>query len=88
MIYFTCRHCNAHLQIGDEWAGRLGRCPYCGKDSPAPRGTMPVYRRSSRLGILARFCAWPVIALTSWAYFFESWTMFWGGGVFLAAIIL
>lgn len=72
-IGFVCSGCGAQLNIGREWAGKLGNCPYCGVNSPVPVTNTPVPagpRRSSKLGILARLVAWPVIGLTGWIILF------------------
>jgi len=68
MIQFKCGGCHANLQIGDEWAGKLGNCCYCGVNSPVPGNSpAPSYpKRSSRIKIIARFIAWPLAVLTFW----------------------
>jgi hypothetical protein len=73
MVFFKCVGCGARLQIGDEWASKLGNCCYCGVNSPVPGMNMPVPnhpKRSSRVGIIARMVAWPVTVLGFWASMF------------------
>jgi len=50
MINFSCAQCGKHFQVGDELAGRMGKCKSCGAlifvPAPAapagrPHGTMP-----------------------------------------------
>jgi hypothetical protein len=72
MISFNCNGCGARLQIGEEWAGKLGNCPYCQTISPVPglQQQTNYPKRSSKLGILARLVAWPVIGITGWIILF------------------
>jgi hypothetical protein len=73
MIFFNCVGCGKRLQIDDEWAGKLGRCCFCGVNSPVPGTNMPVLdypKRSSRVGIIARMTAYPVAVLGFWVSVF------------------
>jgi hypothetical protein len=74
MVNFICCGCGAELQIGDEWAGKLGRCPHCSANSRIPGSP----KRTSKLDILARFFAWPVTVLGFWTIFL-GWPIFLGG---------
>jgi DNA-directed RNA polymerase subunit RPC12/RpoP len=65
MITFVCDGCGAELQIGDQWAGKLGRCPHCGTNSRVPGNP----KRTSKLVILARIVALPFAVLAFWAFF-------------------
>ena len=79
MIGFVCCGCGANLEIGDEWSGRLGRCPHCRATTRLPGNP----RRTSKLTILARFFAYPVAMLSFWT-FFLGWPIFLGGIVAVA----
>jgi len=74
MIQFNCNGCHKSLQIGDEWAGKFGRCCHCGVNSPVPGGntSAPIGpKRTPRSKIIARFVAWPVAVLTFWVIVFN-----------------
>jgi fatty acid desaturase len=79
MIGFVCCGCGAELQIGDEWRGKLGRCPHCRATTRLPGNP----KRTSKLTILARFFAWPVVVLSFWT-FFLGWPVFLGGMIAVA----
>jgi hypothetical protein len=83
MIGFTCCGCGADLRIGDEWSGKLGRCPHCRATTRLP-GSITRYPRWK---IVARFCSWPVILLGFWT-FFLGWPLFLGGAIALAFFLL
>ena len=90
MIFFKCVGCGAALQTGDEWAGKTARCPYCQAISPVPCPQLQPAnypKRTSRVKILARVCAYPIIVIVSWAYLFDSWFVFGVGLAVLAGII-
>lgn len=96
MIHFVCVGCHKELQIGDEWAGKLGHCPYCGINSPVPGNSpVPDYpKRTPRSLIIARFIAWPVAVLTFWVVMFNltgiggwTWAFLAGGLGALAGIL-
>jgi len=36
MIQFKCACCNQLLQLGDEWAGKVAKCPYSGQFMQVP----------------------------------------------------
>src|SRR5690349_18930249 len=42
-IPVTCSDCQSHFHVGDEFAGRPGRCPECGHvlEVPAPAAEVP-----------------------------------------------
>ena len=48
MITFKCE-CGQELQLGDRYAGKLGRCPYCSVSIRVPGAVaLPVLRRPNR----------------------------------------
>lgn len=62
MIDFTCDGCQQVLQIGDEWAGKLGHCPRCGTDSRVPGNP----KRTSKLVIAFRMAIIPFLVVAFW----------------------
>ena len=66
MIDFVCDGCRAQLQIGDGWAGGLGRCPHCGTNTRVPGNP----KRTSKLTILARMVAFPFVLVAFWGLMF------------------
>lgn len=62
MINFICSACGAALHIGDEWAGKLGRCPHCGANTRLPGNP----RRTSKLVILFRIGCIPLAIVVFW----------------------
>ena len=66
MIDFTCDGCHASLQIGDEWAGKLGHCPHCGVNSRVPGNR----KRTSKAVICARIGCLPIVVVTFWGLMF------------------
>lgn len=73
MIFFKCVGCGKPLQIGDEWAGKLGNCPLCQTISPVPgpqQYQVDYPRRTSKLTILARLTAWPITVIGFWVSMF------------------
>ncbi len=38
MIHFECENCGGPVRVGDEWAGRRGRCPNCRQIITIPAG--------------------------------------------------
>jgi hypothetical protein len=48
MIDFVCDGCGKQLSISDEFAGGLGRCPFCKTESRVPAAPKP----KSRLAML------------------------------------
>ena len=65
MIDFTCDRCHSNLQIGNEFAGKLGHCPYCGTTSRVPGYP----KRTSKFLILARISVFPLAVLGFWSAF-------------------
>ena len=65
MIQFLCDHCHSPLQIGDDSAGKLDRCPFCGTNSRVPGNP----KRTSKLTIIARMVALPLAVLLFWVPF-------------------
>ena len=61
MIHLTCDGCHSSLQIGDLWAGKLGRCPYCGTNSRVPGYP----KRTPKWKILLRTSSVPLLVLHS-----------------------
>src|SRR5262249_6302694 len=52
VIQFKCACCNQLLQLGDEWAGKVAKCPYSGQfmqvpSAPAPAPTPAPPRQSA-----------------------------------------
>lgn len=74
MINFNCSGCGANLNIGDEWAGKLGQCPHCGVNSRVPGYP----KRTPRTVIISRFAAIPLIAAGGVALLL-GWPVFLGG---------
>ena len=37
VIQFSCPHCEAPLKARDELAGKIGKCPECGKAVAVPQ---------------------------------------------------
>ena len=67
MINFICCGCGAALNIGDQWAGKLGRCPHCGANT-----RLPGYpKRTSKLLILFRIGFIPFAIVFFWALMFS-----------------
>ena len=90
MINFICCGCGAKLHIGDQWSGKLGRCPHCKTDT-----RLPGYpKRTSKLVILFRIGCIPFAILIFWALMFSivdtdiSWHLMKGGVIAFAVIIL
>ena len=58
MIEFTCSQCGKKLKVGDEAAGKRGKCPQCAAMIPVPQGQarVPVVQPSvySEPALLAR----------------------------------
>jgi hypothetical protein len=73
-IQFTCRNrdCGAVNEIGREWAGQLASCYACGASNRVP-GSIP---RTSRVKIVARWWAYPIVILSFYAFFW-SWVCPW-----------
>ena len=65
MINFICDGCHRTLQIGNEWAGKLGHCPYCRTNSRVPGYP----KRTSKLVIIARIPIYPLTVLGFWSFF-------------------
>ena len=89
MIDFTCCGCGAALHIGDDSAGLLGRCPYCGTNTRVPGNP----KRTSKLTILARIGCLPFAAVLFWALMFcivdvEAGLDLMLGGVIAFAVII
>jgi hypothetical protein len=82
MISFVCDHCHAELQIGQEWAGKLGHCPHYGTDSRVPGYP----KRTSKLTILARIAILPLLAAGSVAALL-GWEVFLGGVIAVAGAL-
>ena len=74
MISFICSGCGANLNIGDEWTGKIGRCPHCGTNSRVPGYP----RRTAKTTIIARFLTWPMICLAIPSLLL-GWPVFLGG---------
>jgi hypothetical protein len=49
MIEFVCDGCGKKLSVSDEFAGGLGRCPFCKTESRIPVAPKP----KSKLAMLA-----------------------------------
>ncbi len=41
MIHFECEHCSESVRVGDTYAGKSGRCPFC-------RGVVRIPEQSTR----------------------------------------
>jgi len=48
MIEFVCEGCGKQLSISDEFAGGLGRCPFCKTESRIPAAP----QRKSKMAML------------------------------------
>ena len=83
MIHFICCGCGKALHIGDEQAGKLGGCPYCGVNTRVPGNP----RRTSKLTILMRIVAIPLAVVAFWASFLGLPILI-GGVIALAVMIL
>jgi len=62
MIDFICVSCRTQLQIGDEWAGKLGHCPHCGMNSPVPGNA----QRTPKWKITFRMVVIPFVIVAFW----------------------
>ena len=90
MIFFKCVGCGAALQVGNEWAGKPANCPYCQAISPVPYPQLQPAsypKRTSKLKILARFCAYPLAVTAFWAFFLGTPVII-GGLAAIAGIVL
>ena len=38
-MIFLCNSCKKEISLGDEWAGKQAKCPYCGTVVTAPMVT-------------------------------------------------
>ena len=83
MITFSCVGCGANLHIGDEWAGKQGRCPHCQTLTwlPAPVSS----GRTSKLGVLFRFLFIPIIVMASYCVFLPDW---WEGFLYATIFLI
>ncbi len=81
---FTCVGCGANLHIGDEWAGKQGRCPHCQTLTwlPAPVSS----GRTSKLRVLFWLLIIPAWVLASYAVFL-GWEIFVYGMAGLIVIV-
>ena len=90
MIHFICDGCHSELQIGDQWAGQLGRCPHCGTNTRVPGYP----RRTPKWKILLRIAAVPLGVIAFWTYILSlggdsevvRWTLI--GGLGTLALLL
>jgi hypothetical protein len=39
---FTCPHCKHKLDCSDDLAGEIAECPFCKKDVPVPKPSLPL----------------------------------------------
>jgi len=65
MIDFICDGCHTQLQIGDQWAGKLGRCPHCGTQTSVPGYP----KRTPKRKMIFRMVLIPLVVLVFWASF-------------------
>ena len=66
MIDFVCDGCYTQLQIGDNWAGKLGRCPACGTNTRVPGHP----RRTPKLKMIFRMAIIPFLVVSFWGLMF------------------
>ena len=65
MIDFICDGCHTQLQIGDQWAGKLGRCPHCRTQTSVPGNP----KRTPKRKMIFRMTIIPLAVLGFWASF-------------------
>jgi len=41
MIFLECTNCRKQLRVGDEFAGKRGKCPFCGTEMLIPHLAKP-----------------------------------------------
>lgn len=46
MISFECPHCGVGIKVGDEWAGRVGKCNDCGNNLTVPQRVQTIQQTS------------------------------------------
>ena len=66
MIDFVCDGCHTQLQIGDDWAGKLGHCPHCGTNTRVPGYP----RRTAKRTMIFRMAIIPFLVVAFWGLMF------------------
>ena len=66
MIDFVCDGCHTQLQIGDNWAGKLGHCPHCGTNTRVPGGP----KRTPKRKMIFRMAIIPFLVVAFWGLMF------------------